>query len=290
MHAVNLEGEPFVGQADAINKIELWHNNESFPHFLIITGEKGSGRKTLATIFAKSLDSRITLLSEVNTESVRRIVDGAYDIESKMVYIIPDADKLYASASNSLLKLTEEPPLNGYIIMTLLSLENTLATLVSRSHHIELDIYTQSELNELSENGLYSKISTNPGMLKAFERLGEITVKELIDFCEKFVSHIGTVSIVNALKSVSKLKLKESDTGFELDMFFACIRYVLNEVFETYMKGSIESGGININHLSIWYSLLSIYNYAFNRAGVNKRAVLDQFIFNIRKSLKEGVA
>lgn len=287
MDTKTIGGKPYVGQTKAVRMLDIWNKRSAFPHFLIVAGERGSGRKTFATLFAQEIDAHVSILPDISVDSIRRLVELSYGIDKRMVYVIPDADRMSAAASNSLLKLTEEPPENAYIVMTLLSLENTLGTLISRSQQIVLDGYDNTELSQLTSNPLISQLATTPGMLYELQLKEEGYAKELADFCVKLVNHIDSVTIVNALKSATKLKMKEADTkGFELNMFFAGIRYALNVALETYMAGDVGSSSINLDRLSVWYQMLSKHHYAFNRLGANKRAVFDQFIFDIRQQLK----
>ena len=268
----------FVGQYQAERMIDTWSARNNFPHFMLIVGENGSGRKSLSYLIAKALGAQVYTISDVSVESCRNLIRVAYTVNSKIVYLIPDADNMSAAARNSLLKLTEEPPEFAYVIMTLNSLDNTLPTLRSRSQHIRIEPYSVDELKQLSNDDLMPQVAKTPGMLKLLESMGQNNVNSFISTCEKIVMYIDKVTTANALKSSNSIKFKESDKGYDLNLMIAGIEHVLQ---------SKMSYPQFIMRLSCWYKVISKYRIQFNRAGVNKRAVYDQLIFDIRKSLRE---
>lgn len=275
-----------VGQSKAKNMLTTWQSSDSFPHFLIISGDKGSGRLTLSKEFARMLDARIHIQEELSAEAIRNMIAAAYDVPDKLVCVIPNADSMSISAKNLLLKLTEEPPENGYIIMTLLSLENTLNTLLSRSLQIVMEPYSVEELKTIVDEPLLCKVATTPGMLKELQEHGVEYTKGLTDFCNKLLYHVDTVTSVNALKSATRVKFKDSDTAnnkYELEMFFAGMNYELNKAFEDMSAGEQPADWYR---LKCWYDVLTEYNFMFNRPALNKQAVYDQLIFLIRYKLK----
>lgn len=277
----NLGDFSYVGQHQAEQLIDRWVNGNLFPHFLLIAGDEGSGRKSLSYLIAKSLKSQIYTISDISVDSCRRLVETAYTIDSKMIYLIPDCDGMSVAAKNSLLKLTEEPPENAYIIMTLKSLDNTLNTLRSRSQHIVMEPYSRDEIKELCNESVISDIAVTPGMVKTLESLGADNVNKFVDTCDKLVTYIDKVSIANALKSSNSVKFKESDKGYDLPLMISGLEYVLS-------KRIADSD--QLVRVSCWYKIIARYRNMFNRPGVNKRAVYDKLVFDIRSLLRERQA
>lgn len=266
-----------VGQTKCISKIASWKERDSFPHFLLVVGDIGSGRNTLSYLFAQELDARVSTVPDVSVGSIRRLISIAYDIDSTMVYLIPNADGMSLAAKNSLLKLTEEPPENAYIILTLESLENTLPTLVSRSQHLILEPYTQAQLSMLTSNELISKIADTPGMVSLLESMTEAELSELVNTCDKLINYVDKVSIANALKSAQRLKFKESDkSNIDIPLFLSALTYVLTTYFQ-----SPEM----LTRVSAWLRAIGKHRPLFKRTGVNKKAVYDKLIVDIRSRL-----
>lgn len=291
--------QEFIGQNKAKLLISEWKSRDSFPHFMLIVGEEGSGRKTISRLISKELDCHLELRTDLSAGSVRQLIDIAYRTMSKILYVIPNADTMSIQAKNLFLKFTEEPPENAYIILTLNSLDNTLPTLISRSQQIVLEPYTRQELAALTENKKYASIATTPGMLQYFEELGEETVANIVDFCRRIITKIDKVSFSNAFKSSQKIDFKSSrnqmltkirqakmskdknklPTQYELSSFLASMQYALDRYVRT------DPDDKMLIRLSCWYHILPKYHYLLNKAGLNKKAIYDKLILESREEL-----
>lgn len=133
-------------------------------HAYIINGEKGSGKKLLAGLFAQTLQCqkkgtepcmecqscrqamslnqpdiiRVTheKANTISVEDIRTQVNGdimvrPYSSPYK-IYIIDEAEKLSAQAQNALLKTIEEPPVYGVILLLTSNTGMLLPTIRSR--------------------------------------------------------------------------------------------------------------------------------------------------------------
>ncbi len=141
----------------------------SLPHAVIIEGEKGCGKRSLASVLAayavctssgdrpcgvcsgcvkaaKNIHPDIFVADgnnsgELNIESVRRIRSDAYIKPNEApckAYILLNCEKMLPAAQNAFLKVLEEPPENVMFIMTALSSANLLQTVRSRSRIMTL--------------------------------------------------------------------------------------------------------------------------------------------------------
>lgn len=201
--------------------------NNSFARFVIITGQKGSGKKTMAKYIAKQLKG-YEIYPGNSVEAVREAIDNSYKCAGTTVYIFPDADKMSIQAKNAMLKITEEPPRQAYFIMTVESMNNTLGTLKSRGTEIQMEWYSNFELQTLisepNENDkLALNIATTPGQL---EQLRALNVAEFYTFCEKVLDNVATVTGVNAFKIGNNFKFKDDGEGYDPVLFFECIKTI----------------------------------------------------------------
>lgn len=159
-----------IGQEMAIRHLKSAIRSGKVAHAYIFDGEKGMGKKTLASVFVKALQCEEPLESREDTEPCGKchscimadsgshpdIVTvthekpnsiGVDEIREQVVndvlirpysggrkvYIIPDAHLMTVQAQNALLKTLEEPP--GYAVIILLpdNKDMLLPTLISRS-------------------------------------------------------------------------------------------------------------------------------------------------------------
>lgn len=216
-----------IGQEKNKAFIQQCIENNSFPRFVIITGERGSGKETMARYIAKQLKAYIIQPGN-NVEAVREAIENSYKCAGTTVYLFPDADKMSTQAKNAMLKITEEPPRQAYFIMTVESMNNTLSTLKSRGTEIQMGSYNRFELEsfvaEPNDNDkLALDIATTPGQL---EQLRSLNVAEFYNFCEKVLDNIATVTGVNAFKIGNNFKFKDDGEGYDPVLFFECIKTI----------------------------------------------------------------
>ena len=160
-----------------------------FPHAVVIVGEKGTGRRTLALktaqlilcdsftsgascgvcrsceLFSGGCSPDFVTAEQsgkrmiVPVAEVRRICADAYikpNTSQRKVYLFADCDGIEAPAQNALLKLLEEPPEFVYFIFTALSRSVFLPTVLSRSVCIDVSELSGSECIKLLSKKGYS--------------------------------------------------------------------------------------------------------------------------------------
>ncbi|MEA2062034.1 MAG: DNA polymerase III subunit delta' [Thermodesulfobacteriota bacterium] len=165
--------------------------NGHIPNALLFTGQKESGRKKAALLFAQTIncqlkDTRpsgekpcgqciscrkinlgehpdiIIVKPEKNMIRISQIKTIFSSITSKpheadmRMILIEDADTMNREASNSLLKILEEPPLRTFFVLTAKSLTDLLPTIISRCRHIRF--------RPVSADSLEKKLTTDHGV------------------------------------------------------------------------------------------------------------------------------
>lgn len=113
----------------------------TIPHALLFSGTRGTGKTTLARIFAEAIGTSSVDLYEIDAAS-NRGVDDIRDLreavhtlpyESKhKVYIIDEVHMLTKEAFNALLKTLEEPPAHVVFILATTEEDRLLDTIRSR--------------------------------------------------------------------------------------------------------------------------------------------------------------
>lgn len=159
-----------VGHKDILKYISSAVENNRVSHAYILNGERGSGKKMLANLFAMTLlcetgDNepcgkchsckqaesgnhpdiiRVTheKPNSISVDDIRTQVNNTVDIKPYQgpykVYIIPQADMMTPQAQNAILKTIEEPP--SYVVFLLLTenAETLLPTINSRCVMLKL--------------------------------------------------------------------------------------------------------------------------------------------------------
>lgn len=271
-----------IGQLNNKAYIKQCLENNSFPRFVIITGERGSGKKTMAKYIAKQLKA-YEIYPGNNVEAVREAIENSYKCAGTTAYIFPDADKMSTQAKNAMLKITEEPPRQAYFIMTVESMNNTLATLKSRGTEIQMECYGSIELETLIDepndnDKLALKIATTPGQL---EQLRQMNVTEFYSFCEKVLDNIATVTGVNAFKIGNNFKFKDDGEGYDPVLFFECIKTICLNRFK---EGISEQYGEALLNTVI---ATSNSQRELALTGVKKDSTFDMWILQMRDIWKD---
>lgn len=136
--------ESFVdvrGQDHIVSVLEGAITKGEIPHALLFSGTRGTGKTTLARIFASAIGTKEMDLYEIDAASNRGIDDIRelkeavhtlpYESEQK-VYIIDEVHMLTKEAFNALLKTLEEPPAHVVFILATTEVDKLLDTILSR--------------------------------------------------------------------------------------------------------------------------------------------------------------
>lgn len=114
---------------------------EAIPHAILFSGTRGTGKTTMARIFAKALGTSDLDLYEIDAASnrgiddIRELKEAVHTLpyESKYkVYIVDEVHMLTKEAFNALLKTLEEPPAHVIFILATTEEEKLLDTILSR--------------------------------------------------------------------------------------------------------------------------------------------------------------
>lgn len=128
-------------QDHIVSVLEGAIKKKNIPHALLFSGTRGTGKTTLARIFAKEIGTNDMDVYEIDAASNRGIDDIRelkeavhtlpYESEKK-VYIIDEVHMLTKEAFNALLKTLEEPPAHVIFILATTEEEKLLDTILSR--------------------------------------------------------------------------------------------------------------------------------------------------------------
>lgn len=281
-----------IGQENVKKDIDRLVSNK-FPLFTVITGNRGSGKKLLANYIAKKLNC-LLITFDTKIDSIREMIDLAYKQTEPIIYLIPDADKMSVGAKNSLLKIIEEPPNKAMFIMTLQSMDNTLATIKSRCQEIQMELYTIEELEQFihiikvdateEEKEILLSCCNNYRDIELFVNYG---VLDFYNYVKKVYENIYKVQSANSFKICDKLNLKSNEEDkYDVELFLRTFRYIayynmLDLLFEPNLSNQVAIINLMIKITSNCLKKLSI-------TGINKQSLLDMWILDIRKVWKQN--
>ena len=258
-----------IGQKNNLNTIKQWRINKSVPRFIIISGDIGSGRLTLAKIIMKMINAKGIIMGNSIAE-VRETIENAYTITDTTCYIFRNADDMKNEAKNALLKVVEEPPNNAYFIMTVQNIDNMLGTIKSRGTVIKMEPYTREELLSATNDEILLKYCSNIGQtMEDAENIknAEYLVDEIF---QAFRDKSGT----QLLKACTNLKGKQTETDkCDCTLFMRVFRKNILSLDTRLLKS------ISIYHITRCMQEIS-------RNTINKKASVECMLISILDELK----
>lgn len=264
-----------IGQDKLVNQIDKMVGDSTLPQFIVLQGDTGCGKTTMANYIVSKLNAYIYSVNNGKLDDMRNMIKDTTTLSHDKVYLIENSDKLNLQCQNAILKLVEEPPKHAYIILETKNINNLLTTIQSRARILTFEAYLNSDLRRFTDNELLLSIYTTPGQIL---RTDPIKVQELHDFCKSVLNNIKKVSILNLFNIPTYINVNKKTDGFELNDFLNMFSYLV--------CNNIKQG----KYVNTMVDLLKEVNKAqsmSNVTGVNKLALLDITLLNIRKILEE---
>ncbi len=156
-----------IGQEHITQTLKNSINSGSISHAYLFTGPRGSGKTTIARIFAKAIncerpkdaepcnkcDSCLEIMagnsmdlieidaaSHTGVDDIRELISGIKfaPVKSKYkIFIIDECHQLSKSAANALLKTLEEPPAHAIFLLATTEAHKMIPTIVSRCQRFD---------------------------------------------------------------------------------------------------------------------------------------------------------
>lgn len=256
-----------VGHKNIIEYIKNAVKEDKVSHAYILNGERGSGKKMLATLFAETLLCEEKGTSPCNKCHSCKQVDsgnhpdliwvqhekpGAISVDdirvqlngdvlikpyqsSKKIYIIPQADTMTVQAQNALLKTLEEPPEYAVIFLLTENADQLLPTITSRCVMLKLrnirDTLIRKYLMEKLEVPDYkADICTafaQGNMGKAIMLAGSDHFNEIRDEAIQLLKYIHDMEIGEIVKAIKRCQAYKLEINDYLDIIMIWYRDVL---------------------------------------------------------------
>ncbi len=232
----------FYGNERAKEYLNLAFARHSIPHALLIAGERGIGKKTLADIVARAIvcegdnvpcdkcDSCYKALKNIHPDIIypatgKKIigVDGVRDLKKdalllpndaeRKVYVFENAGTMTHEAQDALLKILEEPPHFTFFILLCSNYSDLLPTIVSRTSHITLSPLSDEDMRrviaeklpDISDEEALELIRTSDGVCSF---LSDAENSESVNFASDIARVLisrDELAIFRSLSAIEKL-------------------------------------------------------------------------------------
>lgn len=256
-----------LGQEQVTKVLMGQIENEKFSHAYIFAGTKGTGKTSVARIFAKEIGTEEQDVYEIDAASNRGI-DEIRDLRqsiqvlpfssSHKVYIIDEAHMLTPQAFDAFLKSLEEPPAHVIFILATTELQKIPTTVQSRCEIYNFKRPTQKILKDLIRSvakaegrevlndaadliallgngafrdtlGSLQKIlnATKDTEVISLERVSEITGVPGREAVNGFVGELLEGDLSRSLMALGKVKEANQDVKIFLELVLSKLRVIL---------------------------------------------------------------
>lgn len=195
---------------------------DSFPHALLLVGEKGCGKHLFANEFAAHFGCELLDITESLTDEF--LMELA--LRPSITFCLVDLTQITEKEQNIILKSLEEASDNLYFIIIAETLAYTLETVINRCCVEEFVPYSTEELkqflNQDQGTSLFQYFRT-PGKLLEAQR---VDLKSLLGVCNVVLDKITSINYSNLLTVASKINYKDEYDKYDLDLFMNVLIHV----------------------------------------------------------------
>lgn len=211
-----------VGQSDVVKALSAAAETGKPAHAYLFAGGRGTGKTSLARIFARALGVDDADVYEMDAASHRGVDDvrelrqavHTLPLSSKYkVYILDEAHMLTKEAFNALLKVLEEPPRHVLFILATTELDRIPETIRSRCQVFSFNIPSQATLADVvTDIAAREGITLDDGVADIVARAGDGSFRDTLGALQRVIQHAGVDGTVR-LAEVTRVL---GTVGFDL--------------------------------------------------------------------------
>lgn len=231
-----------IGQSEVVETLQKQIKSGSIAHAYLFSGGRGTGKTSIARIFARELGTDDADLYEIDAASnrgineIRELRDGVSNLPFNSpykVYIIDEVHMLTKEAFNALLKTLEEPPSHVIFILATTEKHKVLDTILSRCQVYDFRLAIMDSLVELVKQvAKKEKRIMDEGSISYVATLGNGSFRDTLSHLQKvFAICEDPIAIENLQKLI-----KEADHQITRQLLVAISGHNKEKLFETYQK------------------------------------------------------
>ena len=262
-----------IGQKALLKRLDREIHDKKLPHFIILSGSRGSGKFMVANYIAAKLDADLVEV-EKSVEAVRNLISTVEKSSITTVYVFRRAEELSAQAVNAMLKTLEEPSEYAYFVFTTRNEQMLLETIKSRGTMYNMDGYFIHELTEYNNGTPVPEYCKTPYDVDLLNRNSGLE-----EFVQLVIDNISSVPLVNAMKIAERVDVEGTDdTKFDLSLFFEVFKHLC------FQKMSDSHNMETTQLLYNWMTTTSRYQRDTMRNGANMKMLFDMWLLDIREA------
>ena len=266
--------EEVAGQKHIIRTLRNALANNKIAHAYLFCGPRGTGKTTMAKLFAKALNCEqgvghqcnecsnckeiiegshpdvieIDAASNNGVEQVRDLIDKVNYLPIKgryKVYIIDEVHMMTANAFNALLKTLEEPPAHVIFILATTEPHNIIPTILSRCQRYDFTKVADADIEQRmmtileKENVQYDK-----NAVRAIISLADGGMRDALSILDQILAYSNNTLSVQDVYSIFGLISTHEKIGLIKDINSGDVSKTLEKV------KSFSEGGIDIARLT----------------------------------------
>lgn len=216
-----------VGQEVPVKILKNAIKNNRIAHAYLFAGIRGTGKTSLAKIFAKTINcldpkdecpcNKCVVCTQNNTDIVEidaasnNGVDEIRELRDKIslvpsiskykVYIIDEVHMLSTSAFNALLKTLEEPPAHAIFILATTEVYKIPSTILSRCQRLDFKAITMSNIiKRLEQICKAEKIKIDDSAITEIARLASGGMRDAISLLEQVWAYSSDITVEDVHK------------------------------------------------------------------------------------------
>lgn len=231
--------EQIYGQEAIVKTLQNALKSNKIAHAYLFSGPRGTGKTSIARLFAKALNCEeglgticdkcsnckeialgispdvieIDAASNSGVDEVRNLIEKVKYAPTKSrykVYIIDEVHMMSNSAFNALLKTLEEPPFYVVFILCTTELYKVLPTIVSRCQRYEFQKLSDEELTSLIKKVLLNEhVTYEEEAIKEIVELANGGARDALSILDQAISFSGNSIKLSDIESLFGLTSKK---------------------------------------------------------------------------------